>query len=199
MTDGISFTLDDDLARSALVRIRGTLVSPADIFHAIGSRLIFSTRQNFEHERTPDGAAWKRLSPRTAAQRIGSGRSSRKRGYSNILIRSGLLQDSVSYNVLSDGVEWGTNSPYGRIHQLGGRVEKRERLGKVSLATIRTKGGGVRTRFVKPGSKGAVERAVKIRAHSTVIPARPYLGISTADREEIPRIVTKVLEDSARS
>ena len=64
------------------------------------------------------------------------------------------------------------------------------RQGTVSLKSIRQKGGGLRTRFAKRGSRGAQDRDVSIRAHTVTIPARPYLGVSDADRQRLTEIAT---------
>jgi phage virion morphogenesis protein len=182
---GVSFVLDDDLAQRALSVIDRAAANPVGAYHAIGAHFVFSTQRNFELERSPDGTPWQRLSPRTAAKRLGKGR----RGYDHMLRVTTRLYRSISYQVLDDGVEWGTNLVYGRIHQLGGVVDMPPRQGTVTLKSIRRKGGGVRSRFARRGAKGAVDRVVSIRGHQVRIPARPYLGISAKDRQDLPEIV----------
>lgn len=106
---------------------------------------------------------------------------------------SGRLYQSISYRALESSVEWGTNLVYGRIHQLGGVIDQPARQGKVSLKTIR-KAGSARRRFVREGTKGSETKLVSIRAHQVQIPARPYLGVSEADRSAVLAIINDHLE-----
>lgn len=186
---GITHSLDADLALDALSRIERAAANPAGAYHALGAHFVFSTQRNIELERAPDGSPWPRLSPRTAAKRVGKGR----RGFDHMLRVTARLFKSVSYAVLPDGVEWGTNLIYGRIHQLGGAIDMPARQGTVNLKTIRRKGN----RFVRTGTKRAESRAVSIRAHQVRIPARPYLGISASDRQQVPEIVADFLRTEA--
>lgn len=80
---------------------------------------------------------------------------------------SGRLEDSISYRVEPDAVEVGSAVEYAAIHQFGG--------------TITAKGKALRFRLAGGGF---------VTVKSVKIPARPYLGLSAADREEIPQIVT---------
>jgi phage virion morphogenesis protein len=185
---GVTFVLDDQLAREALSALERAALNPERAYHAIGAHFVFSTQRNIELERAPDGTPWPRLSPRTAVHRIGR----RVRGYDHILRVTNRLYQSISYQV-SAGVEWGTNVEYGRIHQLGGTINMPARQGAVTLKSIRRKGGGVRSRFVRAGSKGSTTRPVSISAHQVRVPARPYLGISADDRAAVPAIVADFL------
>ena len=85
---------------------------------------------------------------------------------------TGRLQKSIEYAATSNRVMVGSNLPYARIHQLGG--------------TVRAKKG----KFLK--FKGLDGEDVFVREVS--IPARPYLGISDDDREEIMATMTDFLE-----
>ena len=85
---------------------------------------------------------------------------------------TGRLQKSIEYAATSNRVMVGSNLPYARIHQLGG--------------TVRPKKG----KFLK--FKGLDGEDVFVREVS--IPARPYLGISDDDREEIMATMTDFLE-----
>jgi phage gpG-like protein len=110
-------------------------------------------------------------------------------GFDRMLRLTNRLYQSISYNVLPDGVEWGSNVVYARIHQLGGVIDMPARRGSVTLKRIRQKGGGIRSRFARTGAKGGELREVSIRGHQVRIPARPFLGISAFDREEVTEII----------
>lgn len=188
---GVSFTIDDDDALDALGRLERAADNPAGAYHRLGAHFVASTQRNFQRETAPDGTKWRPLSPRTAAKRKSGGS---KRGFDHILQATTRLYQSVSYNVLADGVEWGTNLIYGRIHQLGGNIAMPARSATVHLKNIRRKGN----RFVRLGArnaKGAQSRVVAIKGHQVHIPARPFLGISAYDREEVPLIVADYLRD----
>jgi phage gpG-like protein len=182
---GISSSLNAQELIDGLARLERVSQNPQGAFPAIGAHFVFSTQRNIEHETSPDGKRWARLSPRTAAKRVGKGR----RGFDHMLRVTNRLYQSVSYNVLPDGVEWGSNLVYARVHQLGGVIDMPARRGSVTLKRVRQKGGGIRSRFARTGAKGGELREVSIRGHQVRIPARPYLGISAFDREEVTEII----------
>lgn len=80
----------------------------------------------------------------------------------SILYRSGALSRSIDYAASPAGVMIGSALVYARIHQLGG--------------TIRPKTAKALAFMV-----GNMMRLV----HSVTIPARPYLGLSSANQTEI--------------
>lgn len=81
----------------------------------------------------------------------------------NTLTKDGHLSGSISSNYGKDFAEWGVNRIYAAIHQFGG--------------VIRAKSSGA-LKFMLPGGGFAIVQAVRM-------PARPYLGISEADRSDI--------------
>lgn len=91
--------------------------------------------------------------------------------------RKGTLKDSIDYYATSSKVMVGSNLPYARIHQKGGRTSPHVIRPKRKKALAF--GGIVRKKVNHPGSD---------------IPARPYLGISDDDREEIMDTMTDFLE-----
>lgn len=92
-----------------------------------------------------------------------------KRG-NQILTESGGagLRGSIHYRAGKDSLEQGTNKIYGAIHQLGGVV--RAKQGSLAIG--------------RPGGAFALVKQVSI-------PARPYLGVSAADREVIDAILKR--------
>lgn len=88
------------------------------------------------------------------------------------LSNTGDLMKSIDKYATSSKVMVGSNKEYARIHQLGG--------------TVRPKKG----KFLKfRGLDGE-----DVFAKEVTIPARPYLGISDDDREEIVATMTDFLE-----
>ena len=73
------------------------------------------------------------------------------------------LRDSIDYAATPTKVMVGSNLPYARIHQYGGTIRPKK---------------AKRLIFKGPGGE-------KIVAKQVTIPARPYLGVSKADMEEV--------------
>lgn len=94
----------------------------------------------------------------------------------SILLKEGALARSIDYAVGGDQVAVGSGLVYARIHQLGG--------------TIVPKSAGV-LRFVV-GNRLVYSKKVSI-------PARPYLGVSGEDQEEIEATVLDFLAIVAES
>jgi phage virion morphogenesis protein len=81
----------------------------------------------------------------------------------------GHLADSLSSRADANTAQWGVNRIYAAIHQFGG--------------TIRAKAGGA-LRFPLAGGGYAVVKAV-------TMPARPYLGISPDDADDIVALIER--------
>lgn len=93
-------------------------------------------------------------------------RDSRDPGTHPLLSRSGSLAESLDTESDADTAAWGSNLVYARIHQLGGVIEPVERK------TLRYQLGG-ETYY----------------AQRVDIPARPYLGIGTAEEQLLLGVV----------
>lgn len=79
----------------------------------------------------------------------------------NILTRSGKLKDDMSWHAGAAEVSWGSSRIYAAVHQFGATIKPRN-VGSLGLVPV----------FL-------------VRVKSVTIPARPYLGISPADGDEI--------------
>lgn len=84
-------------------------------------------------------------------------------GGGKTLTKDAHLRDFIDYAATPTKVMVGSNLPYARIHQLGGTIRPRKAR---------------RLIFKGPGGE-------KIVAKQVTIPARPYLGVSKADMEEV--------------
>lgn len=87
------------------------------------------------------------------------------------LVKSGQLKSSIHTESSDKGVAVGTNKIYAATHQLGARNR-----------TIRAKEGGL-LRF-KIGDRWISKKEVRVD-----IPARPFLGVSEEDMQEISHII----------
>ena len=87
------------------------------------------------------------------------------------------LKDSINYAATPDKVMVGSNLPYARIHQKGGTIKPKK--GKY----LKFKGLDGEDVFVK----------------EVTIPARPYLGVSAEDMEEVRETVADFLAGAFKS
>lgn len=148
------------------------------MWNAIGGAMVSSTQMRFREQHGPDGEAWK---PSQRALRTGT----------DTLIEHGYLLASQTYNVLDEGVEWGSNLVYAAIQQAGGTIHREAH--EQSVFRKVSKRGELGTRFVKK-SQSNFETRHHVAAYDIHLPARPYLGISDEDGGTIEEIATRHLE-----
>lgn len=176
MPDGVSLKVDDAAVLGALSRLiaaggnlRGALLN-------IGEHLQRSTKERFATETAPDGAPWAPLNPEYVKEKEAQGFNA------GILKRRGDLKgEGIIYQLGTDEVLVGSDKMYARIHQFGG--------------TIRPKAD----RKTESGRPAALVFAIGgriLKRASVTIPARPFLGLSADDREEIEAIVEVFLSDA---
>lgn len=103
------------------------------LMESVGEALVSGTLGRFDAEEDPEGNKWE---PSRRAQEDGG----------MTLTDAAILRRSIEYAATSDKVMVGSNLPYARIHQLGGKTGK---------------------------------------GHKVTMPARPYLGVSSDDMEEV--------------
>jgi phage virion morphogenesis protein len=181
---GIRIAISDQPVLAALDRLEAATNNRADAENAIGAYLVTSTQRRFEKEAAPDGQPWKRLSPRTASQRVGR---NGRRGHDNILRVTRRLEQSIVYAVDDHEIAWGSNVVYAAIQHLGGEIEQPERQQTI-YQNYDAKTDTFDARF-RTKRRSNFARDVKVKAHKVAIPARPYLGIDDADRAEILAII----------
>lgn len=122
MTDTITITLDDEQAQATFAELARRCTDMTGLMRKIGGHLADVAEESFATERSPDGVPWVDLSARTTAARA-------KRGYwpGQKLQVSGLLAASVTPQegalvIGRDFVQIGSNVPYARIQQKGGKA-----------------------------------------------------------------------------
>jgi phage virion morphogenesis protein len=111
------------------------------LMESVGDALVSGTLKRFQDEEDPTGKKWPK-----------SKRAAKKDGQT--LTDTALLRRSVDYAATSDKVMVGSNLPYARIHQKGGKTGK---------------------------------------GHKVDMPARPYLGVSEEDMDEVRETVADFL------
>lgn len=105
----LDVTLDLSQVRIALEELSrrfGDLTTP---FNDIAEYLHQSTDDRFRQKVAPDGSPWAPLSAVTLARKKGTG----------ILREKGTLQDTMRHQVTSTELAFGTDRPYGAVHQFG--------------------------------------------------------------------------------
>lgn len=158
----ITISVNDKEVSQALHALKEKVIDLRPVLVTIGHILEDSTKDRLDsgHNVDPTGKPWVTLQPWYQEQ---------KKAYKNhILSLTGRLSDSINSDVV-DGhtVIVGTNVPYAAIHQFGGVIRPKTSKG---LAI-----GGV-------NSDGDANLGW---AKKVTIPARPFLGISNQDKENI--------------
>jgi phage virion morphogenesis protein len=162
---GARVTVTDRDVQRALAALARLGRDPSPALKALGPLLVAATRNRIVAEQAPDGSAWPALNK--------DYRRVEKRGPGMLRERAmrGGLFGSLTSQVEGKALRIGTNKIYAATHQFG--------------ATIRPKNAPALV--FKLGGR-------TVRAGKVTIPARPFLGISAADRETI----REVFSDFAR-
>jgi phage virion morphogenesis protein len=174
----IKIDVDDAEFNAAIRQLLERLESPRAAFADIGEYLVRSVEERFETEIAPDGTPWAPLHAGTKAAKK----------HPKILTESRELRRSIVHQETDTALLIGTNKIYAAIHQLGGTTKAHEirPRHKKALAWPGMMGGGDDAHPV-----GAVQHP------GSKIPARPFLGLSPADREEALAILADYLNPDA--
>lgn len=156
MADAINVTFDSAPVLARLEEIARQVDNMRPAYAAIGEALAESTKQRFSNSTGPDGKRWAPNAPATVLAKLGEisgaytkkGRLSKKGAAAVMsqrpLVDSGILQDTITWQADSTGVEIGTNrfsndDPEGggwtggaAVHQFGsknGKIPARPFLG----------------------------------------------------------------------
>lgn len=176
----LDVTIDSSTVGQALEQLVERLGSLRTPLLDIAEYLHQSTDARARRQVGPDGTPWAPLSARTLARKKGK----------KILRESGALLDTLRHQVSGDELQFGTDRPYGAIHQFGGTIEHAARSQQVYF---KEKGGVVGNRFVKKRQSN-FSQWVTHGERSTQMPARPYLGLSSEDETEVLEIVSSYLK-----
>jgi len=154
-----------DAVRAYLNKIADRAGNMRPIMKAIGDRVAEQTKRRFEKGGpAPDGTPWAKVKkPHPKAR--------------GILRITDQLKNSIRYQLVgNNAVAIGTNKVYAAIHQLGGEISQ----GARSELFLRNR---ARSGKFKKGTKAG--RGYTFRDRTIGIPARPFLGLSRADSDEI--------------
>lgn len=199
----ITITADDRDIDAALARVVEAGKHPRPLLKAIGETLADSTKRRFRTGTSPEGQPWAPNSAvtverylsqfsgsfaakRPSSQLIGSRRGLSARGTARLAAKKPLIGEtrSLSGNIVwqlagNDAVEVGSPMIYAGVQQFGAKMGE---FGRYSQISRRSRYGekdfrrhaGTKKGFPLPWGD---------------IPARPFLGISQADRAAILELV----------
>lgn len=170
---GANLTIDTVITGpDVLARMDQALGNTAPLLARIGEYLQDATRDRFKSQSGPDGSGWQPLQPRYQRRK--------KQNKDKILTLRGYLRGQIHWQPDGDdAVRVGTNAKYGAIHQFGGTIQQPARQ-----STVHFGAGKAKHLFVKK-KKAKRSLQVSIGAHQVNIPARPYLGVTEGDQEQI--------------
>lgn len=175
----LDITIDDAEIKAGLAQLAAKLNDLRPFFNDVGETLLNSTRNRFRSQTAPDGAAWKPLSPAYAARKA--------RNQGKVLTLYGHLRGTLVKQATADSLRIGTPLIYGAVHQFG--------AAKGSFGTVVARINAYSRRG--KGSRDAKGRftagqTTTVRAHTRPmrvpwgdIPARPFLGLSEDDRQDL--------------
>jgi phage gpG-like protein len=132
----IQITIDSAQVEALLSQIQGKLDHQQPLLTDIGKKLKENIRLTFTDLKTPYGVPWKPLSPVTKyqrAKRVSGGRVYRKDGKGTLakftqtylsatpLNDTGVLRNSIAYQLSGQAVEIGTNAPQAAMMNFGAK------------------------------------------------------------------------------
>ncbi len=181
----IRLDIDDGNVRRVLRELREAVNDMKPAMKAVAGQLETSTKNRFFTKKAPDGSTWARLSRVTQRRRLKKGKRRNDK-----LIFSGRLVRSITSDFDNRSAVVGTDVPYARTHQEGA---ERGEFGSFSIVARTIRG---RRRQIRRGAAVLAGTASRTRGRPIPwgdIPARPFLGLSTDDREDIVDIIRRHL------
>jgi phage virion morphogenesis protein len=173
----IDVEIDDREIRAALQNLLAATGNLNDVLEEIGEGLVESTLQRFETKIGPDGGRWKDNSPVTIE----------RKERNDPLVHHGSLSEQIHARLLGDNtLVVGSSMEYAAVQQFGakmGEFGRYSQIGRVRKYGLGTFQGSAGTQKGFPIPWGD-------------IPARPFLGISEDDKDEILAIIQAHLQDA---
>ena len=174
-------------AGDPLASLQVAMANPGQLLARLGEYLQSSTQGRFDSQSGPDGTPWQALAPRYQRRK--------KYNPDKILTLRGYLRGGIRWQADGqDAVLVGTNLRYAAAHQFGASIERAAYSAKTRLR-LDNKGQLLRQKdhknlavFAKDKHSRVRESWHEVAAHTIKLPARPYLGIGTADEGEIHAI-----------
>ncbi len=176
---GVGITIQangESLIVQALERFSGLDQTKQQLFEAIGSTVSNNIRRRWMVGEGLEGK-W----------RI-SGRVARQGG--TTLRDTSRLMNSITHNVLPNGVEIGTDVEYAAIHHFGGEINHEARMRRAYFRQGRD--GTVGNRFVRQSRSNFMQETMG-KPYKVNMPRRPFLGLTETDENEVMDIIVEHL------
>lgn len=151
--------------------------NPAPVMAGIAEGLLHSTQDRFDTKVGPDGIPWVPLAPSTKRMKRGPG----------LLVETGQMSGTIFPAWGSTFAEISAQSFYSKWHQAGTKPYKIRPKGKKALAIP-----GIAEGPADKSGKGPV--LLRREVNHPGLPARPYIGVSDADRMMILDSVLDALD-----
>lgn len=187
---GARIEITKDTARPALRRLIAQLQGEgrATMLADMGEYLLRSTRERAAKQVDPSGTPWQPLSPKYKRWK-----DKKRPGVPILKFDFHMLGDQLSYQVQEDALLVGTNAPYGAAHQFGQTVHVAPRS---TLVSFKKHGKGKRFASSKNADS---ESWHAVAGHDITLPARPWLGLSAEDHDELLAIARDHLADMLKA
>ncbi|WP_374439122.1 phage virion morphogenesis protein [Pseudomonas panipatensis] len=160
------------------------LQNPVPMFRDMAEYMLLALDVRFESQSAPDGTPWQALSP--------SYQKRKRKNQDKILVLDGYLRNKLRYQVSENELAVGSNRPYAAIHQFGGEIQIAARSQQAYFRHD-AKTNEVGPHFVSK-RKANFAQWVTLGAYTIKIPARPWLGTSEKDDDELLAIAHKHLD-----
>lgn len=178
---GVGITIEADgesLIVKALERLSKFDQTKVQLFDEIGSTVSNNIRSRWLRG---EGLEGKWIISRRVARQGGT-----------TLRDSSRTMNSFTHNVLSTGVEIGTNVEYAAIHHFGGEIKHEARMKRTYFRLGRN--GNVGNRFVRKSRSNFMQETTG-KPYTVNMPRRPFLGLTESDENEVIGIVEEYLSN----
>lgn len=182
----LNVEFDSAALQSALGKLKIALDNIDPALRDMGEHLMLSHRLRFADQTAPDGTPWAPLSPAYKKQK--------KKNKNKILFLDGYLQNTLRYQLRDGELLFGSNRKYAALMQFGGVVQRKAR--KQDVYFKQNADGSVGNKFVKKKNSNFAQ-TINVGAHSANYTARPFLGVSESDSQQLVNIVLKHLKRAA--
>lgn len=197
MSGLIKISISDEALRAALGRLIASLADTTPTMLDLSEIMIDASARAFDKTADPaTGTPWQPLSASRQRQRAHKGRS-----IANMLQDGGWLVGSIARpsgpgavrEIGPDHALVGTDVPYAAIHQFGGTIKR-----EAAPMTVRLRKKNGRIQFAKNKHKRVRIVDTVRKAYTITIPARPFIGVSPTDIQDMLDTITRNLQKALK-
>lgn len=197
MSELIKISISDEALRAALGRLIASLADTTPTMRDLSEIMIDASARAFDKTADPaTGTPWQPLSASRQRQRAHKGRS-----IANMLQDGGLLVGSIARpsgpgavrEIGPDHALVGTDVSYAAIHQFGGTIKR-----EAAPMTVRLRKRKGRTLFAENKHKRVRIVDTEHKAYTITIPARPFIGVSQTDIQDMLDTITRNLQKALK-